>query len=328
MCLDRKTGSVLWDETPVQILPHEGHHRSYGSFASGSPFIDGDRVYVSFGSRGLYCYDFEGNLVWKRDLAKMKMRNAFGEGSSPIVYGNVLVTTFDHEGESFIAGLNKETGNVLWETPRPTVSAWSTPVVVEVDGKPQVVTTGTPAVRGYDLATGKELWHCDGMTTNAIPSVVYGQGLIFAASGFRGNALFAIRPGGTGDLTGDAKSIAWSLDRGTSYVPSPMLYGDELYLLEDSGTMSCYDARTGKAHYARERLPDGGRVRFHSSPVGAGDKIYLVDGGGTCVVLKRGPKLEVLGVNPMEERFNASPAVAAGDLFLRGSRHLFCIGVN
>jgi outer membrane protein assembly factor BamB len=326
MCLDRTTGNVRWEKTATEKLPHEGFHDRYGSYASASPVIDGERIYASFGSFGFYCYDLDGNLIWKRDLVTMRTRNSFGEGGSPTLHGDLVVIAYDHEGDSVLVALDKNTGETKWKTPRPTRSAWSTPVVVDVAGKPQVVVNGDPAVRGYDLASGKELWHCDGMTANVIPAIVHGHELIYAVSGFRGAALRAIRLGKTGDLTGDAEAIAWRLDRGTPYVTSPLLYGDELYLLEDRGLLSCLDARTGKENYRRERVPGVSNPRFHASPVGAGDKIYLASEGGDCVVLKRGKKLELIGVNTMDDSFSASPADAGGDLFLRGRSHLYCIG--
>ena len=328
MCLDRKTGDTRWQQTAIETLPHEGHHRRYGSFASASAAIDGNRVYVSFGSDGVYCYDLDGKRQWKRDLGKMNIRNGFGEGSSPVVHGDLVIIPFDHEGDSFLIALDKHDGKTRWKTARSTRSAWSTPVVAEANGKLQIIANGNPAVRGYDFATGKELWHCDGMTHNVIPAIVYGHGMVFAASGFRGNALRAIRLGRTGDLSDDPKAVVWQLDRGTPYVTSPLLYGDELFLLEDRGLVSCYDARTGKPHYVRQRLPDISQARFHASPVGAGGKIYLVNETGDCVVLKRGTELEVLAVNRIDESFSASPALAGGDLFLRGSEHLYCIGTE
>ena len=328
LCLDRETGRKVWEQTAVEQLPHEGFHPQFGSFASGSPATDGEHLFVNFGSRGVYAYDMDGNLAWKTDLAKMSTRNAFGEGVSPVVYGDKLVIQHDHEGASYITVLDKKTGREIWKTARDVRSTWSTPAVVAVNGQPQVIALGSPDVISYDLATGKERWRCGGMTQNPIPTVVVGHGMVYAMTGYRGNALRAIRLGYTGDLTNNTKAIAWSLERGTPYVPSPLLYGDELYLLRDRGTIGCYDAKTGKPHYEETRIPGLNNARFHTSPVGAGDRIYCLSMDGTCAVLKRGKKLEVVAINKIDEEFSASPAVAAGDLFLRGDKHLYCIGTN
>ena len=328
LCLDRRTGRTLWERTAVDEVPHEGHHGRFGSFASGSPATDGTHVYANFGSRGLYCYDMDGNLQWKKNLDKMSTAMAFGEGVSPVVYGDSLVVQHDHQGQSYITVLDKSTGRTRWKADRDDPTTWATPTVVDVNGHPQVVAAGTPMIRAYDLATGEERWRCSGMTRNAIPTLVAGHGMVYATSGFRGNALRAIRLGNTGDLTDDPKAIAWSLDRGTPYVPSPLLYGDELYLLRDRGMVSCYDAKTGKPHYEATRIPGVSRVQFHASPVGADGKIYCLSLDGTCVVLERGTTMKVIAINKIDEWFSASPAVAAGDLFLRGDKHLYCIGTN
>ena len=328
LCFDRKTGRTLWEQTAVEQLPHEGFNRDFGSFASGSPVTDGEHLFVNFGSRGVYAYDMDGNLAWKTDLARMSTRNAFGEGVSPVVYGDKLVIQHDHEGASYITVLDKKTGREIWKTARDVRSTWSTPAVVAVNGQPQVIALGSPDVISYDLATGEERWRCGGMTSNPIPTVVTGHGMVYAMTGYRGNALRAIRLGYTGDLTNNTQAIAWSLERGTPYVPSPLLYGDELYLLRVRGTIACYDAKTGKRHYNDTRIPGLNGTRFHTSPVGAGDRIYCLSMDGTCAVLKRGKKLEVVATNKIDEEFSASPAVAAGDLFLRGDKHLYCIGTN
>jgi len=328
LCLDRKTGRIRWERTATGTTPHEGHHRQYGTFASASPVTDGKHVWAYFGSRGLYCYSMDGTFKWHKDFGKMTMARSFGEGCSPVLYGDRIIIKRDHEGDSFIVALDKHTGKEIWRTNRSEVTSWSTPVVVDVNGTKQVVASGTPEVRGYDLATGEELWHYGRLTRNVIPTVVYGHGLVFAASGFRGSAMHAIRLGGSGDLNNKPDASAWDLDRGTPYVPSPLLYGDELYLLQDKGTLSCHDAKTGRPHYASERLPGIEHARFHASPVGAGGKVYLLSEKGTCLVLKHSTKLEVLAINKIDERFNASPAVARDNLFLRGDEHLYCIGTR
>ena len=324
--IGRKSGKVLWQRTLREELPHEGTHPT-GTWASNSPVTDGEHVYAYFGSRGLYCLDWEGNLIWEKDLGDMTIKLGFGEGSSPFLYGDKIVLNWDHEGPSFTIALDKKTGKELWRASREKETSWATPVVVEHGGKPQVVTSATNRVRSYDLATGKLIWETTGMTMNAIPSPVASGGMVFVTSGFRGNALLAIRlDGAAGDIT-DSKSIAWKLDQDTPYAPSPLLYKDTLYLLKrNSWILSCFNARTGQEYYRQKRLEEIGDV--YSSPVGAGGRVYVTDREGTTVVLERGPEFKVLGTNKLEDGFDASPAVVDGEIYLRGRHHLYRISEN
>lgn len=323
MCLDRATGRVLWQKVAREEVPHEGHHQSDGSFAPCSPVTDGKNVFAYFGSRGLFCYDFDGNLKWQKDLGKMQIKMAFGEGSSPVLWKNTLVINRDHEGGSFIVALDKETGKELWRTAREEETAWSTPVVVEHEGKAQVVTTATKKIRSYDLATGKMIWECMGLTPNVIPSPVAGNGMVYAISGFRGNSLMAIKLGRTGDLT-ETDAIAWRHNKATPYVPSPLLYQNKLYFLSNNnGVLSCFNALDGKPYYSEERLADISGI--YASPVGAGGRVYLVGRDGSTVVIKNSDKLEILATNRLGDKIDASPAVAGRQLFLRGKEYLYCL---
>ena len=229
LCLDRETGKTTWRKVAREEVPHEGTQFD-NTFASNSPVTDGKYVIAYFGSRGLHCYDMDGNLKWEKDLGRMKTKLSFGEGSSPVLFGNTIVVNWDHEGPGFIAAFDKETGNELWRTPRDEETSWTTPIVVEHAGKAEVITAATRRIRSYDLASGKLLWECAGLTTNAIPTPVAGKELVYATTGFRGKVMLAIRPGGTGDITG-TDAIAWTLKKGTPYVPTPLLYDDRLYFL-------------------------------------------------------------------------------------------------
>ena len=326
MALDRKTGKTVWQRTAVEELPHEGGHQS-GSKASASPVTDGEHLIAFFGSRGLFCYDMQGKLQWKKDLGDMRTRLGFGEGSSPALYGDTVVVTWDHEGDSFIIALDKKTGKQLWKVDRDEHTSWATPVIVEANGKAQVIASATNRIRSYDLATGKEIWQCGGMTANTIPTPVVGHGLLYAISGFRGASLQAIRYAeAKGDITG-TKAVVWTHDKGTPYVPSPMLYDDTLYFLDNNrAILSCFDAVSGKPHYLRERL-EGARG-FYASPVGAAGRVYLASQQGATLVLKRGPKLEVLATNELDDGFDASPAIAGNEIYLRGRKYLYCIAKN
>lgn len=230
----------------------------------------------------------------------------------------------DHELQSYVTAIDKRTGTPIWKQNRDETSNWSTPRIFEHAGRRQVVVNGK-TVRCYDLATGELLWQCGGQSEGAIPMPAVGHGMVFAASGFANDTLHAIALGQRGDLT-DSEHIVWALDRGTPYVPCPMLWGDEIYLLEDRSFFSCLDAVDGERHYFKHRV--AGPLNFSASPVGAADRIYLLSEDGKTVVLRRGPKVEVLAINELDETFYASPAIVGDEIFLRGDRHLFCLGME
>jgi outer membrane protein assembly factor BamB len=322
LCLDRRTGKALWQKVVREEVPHEGHHQDHG-FASASPVTDGKHLVAYFGSRGLYGLDVEGNLKWEKDFGDMQTKNSFGEGSSPALSGNTVVVLWDHDGDDFIVALDKATGKELWRTPRNDDTGWSTPLVIENHGKPQVVVNATRKVRSYDLATGKQIWECAGQTANAIPSPVATADTVYVTSGFRGSALFAFRLDRTGDLAG-TDAIRWSHNGNTPYVPSPLLMDDALYLVTgNNGTLSCFDAKSGKASFEGERLD--GVFGIYASPVAAKDRVYVLGRAGTCLVLKNGPKLEVLATNKLDDKTDASLALAGSELFVRGHQNLYCI---
>lgn len=322
ICLDRQTGKTLWQQVATETVPHEGHHLDH-SFASHSPVTDGKLVFGWFGSRGLHCYDTSGKLQWSKDFGDLRTANGFGEGGSPALHGDTLIITWDHEGEDFIIALDKKTGKELWKQVRDEKTTWSTPFVIEQDGKAQVIAAASGKVRSYDLATGKVLWECGGLGSNVIPTPVTGNGLLFAMSGHREPALLAIKLGRTGDLTG-TDAVAWKLQRGTPYVPSPLLIEDKLYIFSgNNATLSCFEASSGKALMDGERLQ--GPSGFYASPVSAGGHIYLAGRNGTSLVLKPSGKAEVISTNKLDEKFDASPAVAGNELFLRGHEYLYCL---
>ncbi len=324
--INRQDGSILWQRTVREELPHEGTHPT-GSWASNSPVTDGEHVYAYFGSRGLYCFDMQGNLQWEKDLGEMTIKLGFGEGSSPVLYGEVIVINWDHEGQSFIAALDKNTGKEVWKVDRDERTSWSTPIVVGHDGKPQVIISATDRTRSYELTTGNLIWECRGMTLNAIPTPVAANGMVYLTSGFRGNALQAIRlASAKGDIT-DSEAIVWEYDRDTPYVPSPLLYGNRLYFLKrNNGILSCFNAETGEAYYGPQRLE--GIDEVYASPVGANHRVYLVGRNGTAVVVKDGPTFEVLAENVLDDGFDASPAIVDREIYLRGHKYLYCIAAD
>lgn len=323
MALDAATGKLVWERTAKVATPHEGYHQRYGSFASNSPVSDGRFVYAFFGSRGIYCYDLNGKLIWEKQFAPMRMRNQFGEGVAPVLAGDTLLLNFDQEENSHLLALDKRTGKQLWRVERDEVSSWSAPLVVEHEGQKQVIVSATNKVRAYDLGTGKLIWECAGLGTNVIPAPVTMDGIVFVMSGHRNPNLMAIRLGRTGDLTG-TDAVLWTNQRGNSYTASPVLHDGKLYFITDSGMLSCLDARTGKPYYQQQRL--GKPYNFKASPVAANGKLYLATEEGDVVVVKLGEKFEVLAVNTLlEESFIASPAVVDGSIYLRGRNALYCI---
>ncbi len=324
LALDRATGKTVWERTVLKARPHEGTHTD-GTWASASAITDGERVWAFFGSRGIYCLrSSDGEPLWQRDLGDMKTRNGFGEGASPALAGDTLVVNWDHEAESFIVALDARTGAERWRAARDEPTSWSTPHIVEVEGRRQVVVNATGKVRSYDLATGKVVWEVGGMTANAIPTPVSANGLLFVTSGFRGNALKAIRlAGARGDLAG-TPAVVWSHDRDTPYVPSPLLYDGVLYFLKhNTGLLSALDAATGKVHYGPARLE--GIDGVYASPVGAAGRVYVAGRNGATAVLAAGPELKVLAVNRLDDGFEASPAIAGREIYLRGRRHLYAL---
>ncbi len=322
-CLDRATGQLQWKRVAVVATPHEGTHDT-NNFAAASPCTDGQHVYAHFGSRGLYCYTMDGELVWKRDdLGKMQTRNTFGEGSSPTIEGGKILVPWDHEGPSALYALDKLTGETIWKVERDEPTCWATPLVVETSEGKQVVMNGQNYARAYDLETGEELWRCGGQTERPVASAVSGDGLVFVGSGFRGAFLGAFRPEGRGDLEG-SEAVVWSVDRDTPDIASPLLSSGRLYYYKaKSGVISCVDANTGKVHFGPTRVEGLGTI--YASPIAAGGRVYLTDRAGTTVVIRDDEDYEVLASNSVGETVDATPAPVDDELFIRGERHLFCI---
>lgn len=323
LAVDRGTGKIRWSRTLTEAIPHEGGHYT-GSLASASPVTDGDDLYVCLGSRGLYCLDFQGELRWKVDLGRMQTKHGHGEGSSPVLHGNTLVVNWDHEGESFVAAFDKQTGEQLWQTARDEVTSWATPIVVEVDERPQVVVSGTERIRGYDLQTGDVIWECGGLSANVVASPVYADGILYAASSYDTRALLAIRiEGARGDLTGSERVI-WSRQRGTPYVPSPLLYDGSLYFLRHyQGILTRLTAQSGQESSGPFRL--SGIRDVYASPVAAAGRVYVTSLDGVTLVISSDEQPRFIARNVLDDQFSASAAIAGRQLFLRGHRYLYCL---
>ena len=323
LCVDRDSGKVLWQRVAKEELPHEGYFQGEGSLASPSGLTDGKNVYAYFGSRGLYCYDMDGKQLWSKDLGRMKIKMSFGEGSSPAIYKNRLIINWDNEDGSFIIALDKNTGQQIWKQARDEGTSWSTPLVLEHNGKTEVVVTATGKIRSYDPENGKVIWECGGLTPNTIPSPVADSEKVYCTSGFQGNALLAIKLGGKGDLTG-SDWIAWKRNKSTPYVPSPLLYEGKIYFFGgNNGRLSCVDSKTGDALLDAENVEEIPNV--YASPLAAAGRVYLAGRNGTTVVLKNTGKLDKLAVNKLDDKFDASPVAVGKDLILRGRTSLYCL---
>jgi outer membrane protein assembly factor BamB len=324
LALGRRDGRILWQKSVHEEFPHEGGHET-GSLASNSPVTDGESLYAFFGSRGLYCFDLDGALKWKKDLGRMQTLHAHGEGSSPVLHGDTLIVCWDHEGDSFLYAFDKRTGQERWKVARDEKTSWSTPLVVEHEGRWQVVISATKRVRSYDLATGAFLWECAGLSRNVVSTPVAGHGMVFAGNSYDWQAMLAIRlAGAKGDIT-DTTQVVWKLNRLTPYVSSPLLYDDTLYFVRhNQNILSRMEPTTGKFRGEPLRL-DGIRDFIFASPVAAARRIYITARDGTTVVLRHDRDNAPLAVNRLDDVFSASAALADKELFLRGERFLYCL---
>lgn len=319
----RGTGAIRWRKVLREEQPAEGRHPT-NTFASGSPSTDGEHLIAFFGSRGLYALDMQGNLIWERDFGDMNTRNGWGEGSSPTLFRDKVIVTWDHEDASFIATLDKRTGRELWRRERDEPTTWATPLVVPVGDRVQVITNGQQHVRGYDLETGADIWHGPGLTFNSIPSPVAADGVAFLTSGFQGNVLLAVDLLKARGNIEESGALVWRRDRDTPYVASPLLYDGSLYVFKHlQGILTALDPSTGAVRYGPVRLDELPDV--YASPVAAAGRIYVAGRDGQVVVFRHGPTFERLAVNHLDDGFDASPAIVGDELYLRGRKALYRI---
>lgn len=333
-CLDKQTGKILWERTAYEGVPKVKRHPK-ATHASSTPAVDGQHLIALFGSEGLYCYDLNGKLLWKQDLGVLDAGWFYDadyqweHASSPIIYKNFVILQADIQKDSFIAAYDLKTGKQVWKTLREEIPSWATPTIYEGKSRAELITNGTKAIRGYELATGKELWRLTPNSEITTPTPFVAHDLIYVTSGYAPiQPIYAIRPGATGDITlkeGEESNqfIAWSKKRGGPYMPTPIVYGDLLYICSNQGVMTAYNAKTGERIY-QQRLADRGGA-FTASMVASNGKIYLSSEDGEIFVVKSGPKHELLSVNPMGEVLMATPAISDGLLIVRGIKHLFAI---
>jgi outer membrane protein assembly factor BamB len=323
VAIDAATGRLLWERIAYDGLMADDRHRK-NTYASPTMATDGVLVYAFFESAGVYAYDVDGNLKWKRSLGDI-IKAGLGPGSSPILFDNLLILQCDQEmGDgSFIVALDKRTGEEVWRVERTSRRSWATPLIVRTTDRAELITAAAETTIAYDPRTGRELWRADGVQSHPIPSYVAGHGLVFATAGSQAKRALAIRLGGTGDLT-NSTAIAWRYNKGTAYVPSPILYGPYLYLMTDTGIITCLDAVSGKVQYEGGRVPVP--ATFTASIVAVRDELLLTSEDGDTFVVRAGAKHEVLRTNSVGEPVYASPAIAGGRIYIRGERHLFAIG--
>lgn len=321
LCLDRAGGKVLW-ETFVPASTLEKAQKKNG-FASGTAATDGERVFAYFGNDGILCVDFAGKQVWHHPLEPMDAYH--GMACSPLLYRDKVIVFQDHKSKqgSFVLALDAATGKQVWKTPRKEKVGWGSPVAVRVNGQDRIVVSSQERVVAYDPADGKEIWSCAGNLYEVTPTPVAGLGLLFCCSGRAGPTL-AIRPDGTGDVT--KTHLQWKTIRGSPFIPSPLLVGKELYIVNDIiSVVTCFDAATGKIHW-QERCGQAVKHGFSASPIGVGGKVFFTNDAGETYVLAAGPKFELLHVNRLGEKTLASPALVEGRWYIRTEGHLWCIG--
>jgi outer membrane protein assembly factor BamB len=322
LCLDARTGKVLWEREVFRedaATAPAVHDKN--SHASPTPLVHDRRLYVHFGHQGTACLDpATGKVLWRN--TSIKYQPVHGNGGSPIVVDDHLIFNCDGLDQRFIVALDRNTGALAWKTERDVVVrkgfSFGTPLLITVNGRRQVVSTGSGVVSAHDPADGSEIWRVRYNGYSVVPRPVYGHGLVFLSAGYDAPVLLAIRPDGRGDVTGT--HVAWSTRKNVCLTPSPLLVGDDLYVLSDQGMLSCLDARTGKPYW-QQRL--GGN--FSASPLYAGGKIYLQDEDGTGIVVRAGRQYQELARNTLEGRTLASYAAADGALFLRTDTHLYRI---
>lgn len=322
LSFDLISGKLLWERVAHEGRVRDNRHRK-NTFASPTPITDGKHVYVYFGSEGLYAFDLDGNLTWKTSLGLISTMG-IGVASSPVLYRNLLIVQCDQDNGkgSFLAAVNKFTGETTWKVERSALESWSTPLIARHGNRDELVVNAREIIISYDPATGKEYWRMQGVGVNPAPSPVAGHGMVFITAGAQEKRTVAIQLGGSGDLTDSAKAT-WTYNRGAPHVPSPLLYGDYLYLLTDNGLLTSLDARTGKLIYGGARPPVP--ATFTASPVAFENKILLTSEEGDTYVVQAGPEYRLLNVNSVGEPVYASPAIAAGRILIRGEKNLYCI---
>lgn len=319
LSFNRGDGKLLWETAIPQNGVERGHDKN--GHASATPVTDGKLVYASFGTHGLYAFDFDGKIVWQSKMPKLD--NYHGSAGSPVLYQNTVILYQDHQGQSFVAGFHRQTGKVIWRTERDARTGWGTPVVIRAGRRDELIVSSQNRVTAYDPATGVEIWFVTGNKFEVIPTPVVGHDLVFASSG-RAGPTIAIRPGGLGDVT-DTR-VVWTSPKGAPFVPSAIIVDEQLYTINDmQAVVTSFEATTGKVLF-QGRLGRAPKEGFSASPVTVDGKIFFTNDEGETFVLKAGPEFELLHVNRLGSRTLASPALVDGRWYFRTRNELICIG--
>jgi len=321
LCLDRTNGKMLWQRVVLEA-PLERTHK-LNSYASPTPATDGEKVYVSFlddDRMFVAAYDFDGKMVW--GVRPGVFASMHGYCSSPILWKDKVIVNGDHDGPAYIVALNRENGKTIWKTPRPNnTRSYCAPIIRHIDGRNQLVLSGSKCVASYDPDTGSQHWLIDGPTEQYVASLVYNGELLFMTCGFPKLFMQLIRPDGRGNVT--KTHVVWQTDRDCSYVPSPIAFGPYFLVVSDGGVATCLDSKTGRSIW-RQRLEG----RHSASLTSANGLVYFLSDKGVMTVVKPGPKFELVARNELGEETNASPAISKGNIYLRGDKHLYCIGTD
>jgi outer membrane protein assembly factor BamB len=329
-CIDFDSGKILWEKCAHQAVPEHPVHVK-NTYASETPVTDGQCVYAYFGNVGLFCYDFNGKELWSKQFGTFKMRYNWGTAASPVLYKDRLYIVNDNDEQSFIVALDKKTGEQIWRVDRDEKSNWATPYIWVNKQRTEIITPGTDKIRSYSL-DGELLWELGGASAITIPTPFAKHGLLYVTSGFiadKKRPLFAIRPGAQGDisLNDDQNSnqyIAWCQKQGGPYNPTPIVYGDYLYVLLDRGTLNCYDAKTGDEIYSKKKIAAGANA-FTASPWANNGRIFCLSEDGDTFVIQAGTEFKVLGLNKLDEMCMATPAAVRGSLIIRTLSKLYRI---
>ncbi len=331
-CLDLKTGKTLWEKTAHEAIPAKPHHIK-NTLASETPATDGQRIYAYFGNVGLFCYDMNGELLWKHMVQPSETQYGWGTSISPIVYKDRVYVVNDNDEKSYLLALDKKTGDVVWKVERDEKTNYATPFVWENEQRTELVVSGINWGRSYDL-DGKLLWQIKGKSILAVPTPFAEFGNLYLAAGhvvWGSNPLYVIRPGASGDISPGEKetstaAIVWSSQKIGPYHPTPLVLGDTLYILYDRGFMAAYDAHTGSEIYPKKRIPEG--KGFTSSPWTYGGKLFCLNEDGVTFVIKPGSQFEILHTNKLadDDMGMATPIIVGDKLIIRTSQRVYCVG--
>jgi outer membrane protein assembly factor BamB len=335
IALDARSGKVLWERTAYEGVPREKRHVK-ATYANATPATDGRYVVAFFGSQGVYAYDLDGNLKWKRDLGRLDAGAydvpdyEWGTASSPVLYKDLVFVQADQQKGSFLTALRLSDGATAWKVDRDELPSWATPTVYTGGARPELVTNSPKFIRGYDPDTGAELWRLGRSSNITAPTPVFDKDLIVVMSGRRPNApIFVVKAGARGDITLPERAtsggpVVWTRENAGSYMPTPVVHDGRLYVLKNQGILTAWDVKTGQQLY--EQRLSGVTSGFSASPVVADGKLYLPSEDGDVLVVRAGPKFELIATNPMGQPLMATPAITGGLLLVRGERDLFAVG--